>query len=153
MTTISAFAIIKNENGDVLLCHRRDQDLWNLPGGHVEAAESPWDAVLREVKEEVGLQVRVIHLAGIYAKLNHDELAFSFSCEVIGGSLTETDEADAIEYFNIDNFPPNTSERQVERVKDEIAQPDVVVLKKQDIAFSQVEAVSISKTVRILHPV
>jgi ADP-ribose pyrophosphatase YjhB (NUDIX family) len=153
MTVISAFAIIKNKKGDILLCHRRDRDLWNLPGGRVEVGESPWAAVLREVKEEVGLQVRVIHLAGIYAKPNHDELSFSFSCEITGGNLTETDEADAIEYFNINNFPPNTSERQVERVKDEIAQPNVVILKKQDVAFGQVEPVSFSNTVCILHPV
>ena len=153
MTIISAFAIIKNDTGEILLCHRCDKDLWNLPGGRVETGESPWDAVLREVKEEVGLVVRVIHLAGIYAKPNHDELSFSFSCEVIGGIPTKTDEADAIEYFSIDNFPSNTCERQVERVKDEIAQPDIVILKKQDIAFNQVEAVSFSKTICILHPI
>lgn len=117
--------------------------------GCVEKGESPWEGVVREVKEEVGLVVRVSHLAGIYAKPKYDELAFSFSCEIIGGNLTLTDEADVIQYFSIDNFPSNTSERQVERVQDEIALPSIVVRKLQDVAFSQVESVSFSKTILI----
>src|SRR5438132_1020880 len=43
---IGAFAVILDEQQRVLLCHRRDYDLWNLPGGRVESGESPWDAVL-----------------------------------------------------------------------------------------------------------
>jgi ADP-ribose pyrophosphatase YjhB (NUDIX family) len=152
MTIISAFAVIKNNNGDVLLCHRRDKDLWNLPGGGAETGESPWDTVVREVKEEVGLLVRVTHLAGIYSKPKHDELSFLFSCEVVGGELSLTSEADKIEYFNITNFPPNTSERQVERVKDEIDYSGIVVLKIQDVAFGQVKTISASKTIHILQP-
>ncbi|TAH29152.1 MAG: NUDIX domain-containing protein [Oscillatoriales cyanobacterium] len=59
MHTIGAFAII-DSGGKVLLCHRTDRDAWNLPGGRVEAAETPWAAVVREVEEEVGLLVKVI---------------------------------------------------------------------------------------------
>jgi len=42
---VGAFAIIKDEEGRFLISHRRDQDLWNLPGGGVEPGESPWDAI------------------------------------------------------------------------------------------------------------
>lgn len=34
--TIAAFAVILDELDRVLLCHRRDMDMWNLPGGGVE---------------------------------------------------------------------------------------------------------------------
>jgi len=44
MFKIGVFAIITDNQGRVLLCHRRDHDLWNLPGGGVETGESPWDA-------------------------------------------------------------------------------------------------------------
>jgi 8-oxo-dGTP diphosphatase len=44
----------------VLLCHRSIDrewypDVWDLPGGHVEANETPPDAVVREVHEELGI--------------------------------------------------------------------------------------------------
>ncbi|MBS0350720.1 MAG: NUDIX domain-containing protein [Proteobacteria bacterium] len=154
MAIISAFAIIKNDLGEILLCHRRDKDLWNLPGGGVEVGESPWEAVVREVQEEIGLVVRVNHLTGIYSKPNHDELSFSFQCEVIGGDLIQTDEADEIEYFSIDNFPSNTSQRQVERVQDAISRPNIVILKQQDVALkSRFRSASASSTIDILYPI
>lgn len=44
----------------VLLCHRCATrtwypDVWDLPGGHVETDESPTDALVRELREEVGV--------------------------------------------------------------------------------------------------
>ena len=36
MFTLGAFTIILDEHERVLLCHRRDHDLWNLPGGRLE---------------------------------------------------------------------------------------------------------------------
>ncbi len=56
MFQAGAFATIFNEFGEVLLCHRRDMDLWNAPGGRVEAGESPWEAVVREIREETGVE-------------------------------------------------------------------------------------------------
>lgn len=44
----------------VLLCHRTPRrlyypDCWDLPGGHVEAGEKPHEALVRELREEVGV--------------------------------------------------------------------------------------------------
>jgi mutator protein MutT len=44
----------------VLLCHRTVDrawypDVWNLPGGHMEANETPTQALAREVREELGV--------------------------------------------------------------------------------------------------
>lgn len=54
-------AIIKNSECEILIAKRQvnvDQpDLWELPGGKIEENETPWDAVIREVKEEVDLTV------------------------------------------------------------------------------------------------
>jgi ADP-ribose pyrophosphatase YjhB (NUDIX family) len=129
--TIGVFAILFDADGRVLLCHRRDLDLWNLPGGGLEAGETPWDGVVREVEEESGLRVAVDRLAGIYGKPEVNEVVFSFVCRVVGGALTPTDEADLLEYFALDRIPPNTSRKQVERIRDAVDEGRGVVLKEQ----------------------
>jgi ADP-ribose pyrophosphatase YjhB (NUDIX family) len=118
MFTIGVFGIITDNEGRVLLCHRRDYDLWNLPGGGVEAGESPWDALVREIKEETGLEAEPSHLTGVYSKPDKNEIVLSFACQIIGGEITLTDEADKIEYFEVGQIPKNTSPKQVERIKE-----------------------------------
>lgn len=126
--TIGAFAIITNEKDQVLLVHRNDRDLWNLPGGGLEKGESPWECALCETKEETGLDVEITKLQGIYHKPEkgpvlrsfgiEGEIVFSFEAKIVGGEITLNEEARAIEYFDLENIPANTSSRQVERIHD-----------------------------------
>lgn len=118
MFTIGVFGIITDNEDRVLLCHRRDYDLWNLPGGGVEIGETPWDALVREIKEETGLEAIPIHLTGVYSKPDKNEIVLSFACQITGGEITLTDEADKIDYFEIGQIPKNSSPKQVERIKD-----------------------------------
>ncbi len=115
--SIGAFAVIL-EHTRVLLCHRRDMDAWDLPGGGVESRELPTEAVLREVQEETGLQVVVERLVGVYGRAEKDAFVFVFLCRVTGGQLAITDEADALQYFPVGRLPVNINPRQVERVQD-----------------------------------
>jgi 8-oxo-dGTP pyrophosphatase MutT (NUDIX family) len=73
MFRLGAFAVILDEAGDVLLCHRRDLDVWNLPGGRVEQGESPWQAAVRETREEVGSRGRAQHQTA-HSQVMHAEL-------------------------------------------------------------------------------
>jgi 8-oxo-dGTP diphosphatase len=131
MWTLGAFAIIFNEHGSVLLCHRRDMDAWNLPGGGIEPGELPTEAVIREVKEETGLEVAIDSLLGVYGKADKpNELVFSFLCRVTGGQLALTDESDDTRYFNIEDLPPNTSPRQVQRIHEALSQPTQPVFRR-----------------------
>ena len=120
---IGTFAIIFDSDKKVLLCHRRDYDLWNLPGGTLEVGESPWGAVIREIKEETGLTAEIDRLAGVYHKPEKNEICFSYVCKAVGGTLTLNDEADQITYFAISDIPHNTSPKQVERIKDALQNP------------------------------
>ena len=144
MFKIGVFAIILDEKDGVLLCHRRDYDLWNLPGGRLEKGESPWQGVIREAKEETGLEVEVERLAGVYCKLEKNEIIFSFVCKIISGEVTLTDEADQIEYFSISDFPQNVSLKQKERVEDALLNQEKPILKIQT-GPSSIELLNLKK--------
>ncbi len=126
MFSIGVFTIIFNENKKVLLSHRRDIDIWNLPGGGMETRELPNEAIVREVKEETGLDVVIERLVGVYGKVDKDELVFAFVCRVAGGQLVLSDEADQHCFFATDKIPSNTPPKQIERIQDSLnltAQP------------------------------
>jgi 8-oxo-dGTP diphosphatase len=129
--TIGAFAVIFDEQGRVLLCHRRDIDAWNLPGGGVESGELPTEAVIREVREETGLEAAIERLVGVYGKADKDELVFSFICRITGGRLTVTDEADECRFFTVEEIPANTSPKQVERILDGVQLMGQPVFRRQ----------------------
>jgi 8-oxo-dGTP pyrophosphatase MutT (NUDIX family) len=56
---VTGSAIVVGPRGVVLLQHKR-LGFWMQPGGHIDAGESPWDAALREAREETGLDVRFV---------------------------------------------------------------------------------------------
>lgn len=140
---IAAFGFIFDEQNRILLCHRLDYDLWNLPGGTMETGESPWECVVREVKEETGLEVEIIRLVGIYNKPEKSELVFSFICRIVSGKITLNEEADRIEYFAISDIPHNTSPKQVERINDVIKEKEIVY--KNQTGKSSIELIKEGK--------
>lgn len=131
MVSLWAFAIIVNEDTHVLLCHRNDYDLWNLPGGKVEIWESPWEAVIREVKEETGLDVEISQFLWLYYKPEKDDLVFQFVCKIVWWEIRLNEEANQILYFNKDELPANTSGKQIERIHDYFAGSKEYIMKKQ----------------------
>jgi ADP-ribose pyrophosphatase YjhB (NUDIX family) len=126
---VGVFATVYDEQGCVLLCHRRDADFWNQPGGGMEPGEAPWEGVVREVREEVGLEVAVERLAGVYSLPATGEIIFSSVCRATGGAPTTSAEADEVGYFPLDALPPNTFAEHVKRIRDVCAGHDRVILR------------------------
>jgi 8-oxo-dGTP diphosphatase len=63
----SAGGVVYRPNGnsfDVALIYRTRHDDWSIPKGHIEAGESREQAALREIKEETGLDVRIVSPIG-----------------------------------------------------------------------------------------
>ncbi len=66
-----ASAVVVDEDGRILLHRRSDNQLWSIPGGAMEIGETIARTVVREVREETGLQVQPERLVGIYSDPNH----------------------------------------------------------------------------------
>ncbi len=112
--------VIHNAAGEVLIQKRVD-GAFSLPGGAIDPGETPAQAVVREVYEETGLQVRPTHILGIlggqpyrYSYANGDEVEVMvalFTCEVVGGKLEWRDDESAdLIYFPPSNLPPLATE-------------------------------------------
>ncbi|NEO33136.1 MAG: NUDIX domain-containing protein [Symploca sp. SIO3C6] len=91
----SAACILNNE-GKIILQKRGDfKGSWGFPGGALELGESAEEALLREVKEETGLRVKIENLIGVYTKYfleypNGDKtqiITFFFLCTILNGEL------------------------------------------------------------------
>ncbi|MFE6847077.1 NUDIX domain-containing protein [Streptomyces sp. NPDC057686] len=57
--TASAAAVVRDEQGRVLIVNPVYKERWNLPGGHLEEGELPTAAARREVREETGLDLEI----------------------------------------------------------------------------------------------
>ena len=59
--------LIEDEEGRVLLQKRSDTGEWCIPGGSMEPIETFKETAIREVREEVGIEVNDLKLFGIYS--------------------------------------------------------------------------------------
>jgi ADP-ribose pyrophosphatase YjhB (NUDIX family) len=92
-----ASAVIVNDKGKILLQQRKDNSLWALPGGKLEIGESITEAIIREVKEETGLDVVTEYIIGIYTSPRRvtafsngevrQQFSICFACKIVGGTL------------------------------------------------------------------
>lgn len=93
MKTIRVVAAIIIDNGKVFATQRgygEFKDGWEFPGGKIESNETPEDAIVREIKEELDTEVEVIEL---FDTVEYDYPKFHLSmdcfiCKMISGNLT-----------------------------------------------------------------
>jgi len=104
-------AAILFQEGRVLLVKRRLDPgcgLWCLPGGFIEASETPEAAVVREVGEETGLLCRPLKLLDAHAVLGGfygDILVLCYLVEIVGGDLTAGCDAEEAAFFDSRDLP------------------------------------------------
>jgi ADP-ribose pyrophosphatase YjhB (NUDIX family) len=58
--TVGAICLIERHDGQVLLIRHSYRERWGIPGGLLRRGEDPADGAVREVAEEVGLQVELV---------------------------------------------------------------------------------------------
>jgi 8-oxo-dGTP diphosphatase len=100
-----AGGLIMDEQGRILLLHRSTPTLsqWETPGGKVDGRESPDRAAARELREELGVDVRVVGDWGTHEIDSGDgPLTYAlFQVEVAEGTprVNETDKFDDVRFF------------------------------------------------------
>lgn len=92
MKTIEVVAAIIKENNKMFITRRAYGDfanLWEFPGGKIEHGESREDALIREIKEELELD---INISSFLITVDYDYPSFHltmhcFICKIVGGEL------------------------------------------------------------------
>jgi len=109
--TLTVDAIIPYQ-GKIVVIRRKNEPFkgyYALPGGIVEYGETVEEAVLREVKEETGLDVKIHKLVGVYSDPNRDPrghfVSICFITLPVGGELKAGSDAKDIALFSLDNIP------------------------------------------------
>jgi ADP-ribose pyrophosphatase YjhB (NUDIX family) len=102
-----AMAVIEHER-QLVLIRRRDAPLanyWAPPAGYVETGESLPEAVIREAREECGLEIVLDELAGVYSQADVDVLIVAYRAHAIGGRLVAGDDASDVGLFAAGRMP------------------------------------------------
>ncbi|MFC9862839.1 MULTISPECIES: NUDIX hydrolase [unclassified Streptomyces] len=102
---LAAYAVCI-EDGRVLLAHHASGN-WTLPGGRVEHAEDPFDAVIREVAEETGCDAAVERLLGVDSRvipaavaragITHQNVGIFYQVRITGGQLRPEPNGETVE--------------------------------------------------------
>lgn len=103
------YALLYNEETEqvLLVCNRDNHDSWSMPGGAVEENETLEQAMIREVKEETGLLVKIQDIVAInerFVQENKEHAIFiTFRTEIIGGAIhiENPDEISEIKWVDI----------------------------------------------------
>jgi len=91
---VGADAAVFDEQDRILLVHRADDAKWGLIAGWVDPNESPEQTVLRELKEEAGLDGRIEGLVGVFfrearaGEHPHGPVSVVYRCSITGGRPT-----------------------------------------------------------------
>ncbi|MFJ4653961.1 NUDIX domain-containing protein [Nocardia sp. NPDC088792] len=107
-------ALVVDERGAILMQRRSDSGNWSFPGGIMDIGETLEQCVVRETKEESGLDIEIVALLGIYTDPEHiieygdgeirQEFNVTFYGRVVGGRIEVSDESTEVRFLTIDEL-------------------------------------------------
>jgi 8-oxo-dGTP diphosphatase len=115
--TVTAGAVVRDERGRILLLGHvlRRGSGWGIPGGFIHAGEQPDEAVRREVREEIGLELEGVELAFIRTLRTARQVEVIFRARMAAGALkgrADSFEIERAEWFAPDALPDGLSRDQ-----------------------------------------
>ena len=112
--TVTAGAVITDDQDRVLLLEHvfRAGSGWGIPGGFIAVAEQPEAALRRELREEVGLELRCLEIAFIRTLRRPKHIEIVFRCRAQGEARPRGLEVKSAAWFPLDALPETLSEDQ-----------------------------------------
>lgn len=124
-------AIIPFPPNKILLIKRRTvpfRGFWALPGGRVDPGETVEQTIVREVKEETGLDVEIAgkigeyHEQGVQDGVEYDYYPTCFLVKVVGGEIKRQEsEIEEIKLFSLNDVPETLAFEHAQMIKDYLA--------------------------------
>jgi len=119
--------LIKDDDGRILLVQPSGFSTWSLPGGMIEPGERPASTVVREMHEELGLDVVPVSLLGVFGGPEYsvtyphgDQVSYItslFHCKIVGGAMmADGDELQGAMFVHQSEFEKHNVEPWVSRV-------------------------------------
>ncbi|HKP46987.1 MAG TPA: NUDIX domain-containing protein [Pyrinomonadaceae bacterium] len=117
--TVTAAAIVTNAEGRVLLLNHRFRagSGWGIPGGFIEYGEQPQLAVQRELREEVGLEMKDLRLLTARAFKNVNQIEIVYTARAASGADELSFEIKGAGWFDVNELPNGLPADQVRLVK------------------------------------
>ena len=117
---VGATLLALNQKNHLLMIKRTDNNRWGVPGGAMELGESLEETVKREVREEIGVDVKDLELFGVYSgqelyyKYPNGAEVYNVSVVYIIRNFNEEvivnpDEHSEYKYFDVRNLPDEIS--------------------------------------------
>lgn len=122
-------AVILDEANKVLLVLRKkapEAGCWSLPGGKVDYMETIENAIMREIKEELGVEIEITQLVCVTNHIIQSEdvhyVAPTFTARITNGEVQnrEPDALEDVQWFSINEIPENitmTTEYALKQLK------------------------------------
>jgi ADP-ribose pyrophosphatase YjhB (NUDIX family) len=105
----------------ILLVKESVDGKWSLPGGWGDIGHSPKETIIKEFKEETGLEVVPARLLAVFDKRMHPHppqpfyvYKMVFYCKMISGELAKGFDVLDVQYFRLDELPPLSEDRILE---------------------------------------
>ena len=117
--SVTAGAVITDERGRVLLLkHRfRPGSGWGIPGGYINKGEQPEDTLRRELREEIGLELKDISLLTTRTFRRPQQVEIIFVCRAVGNPERLNYEIQKAEWLSLDQIPKSLPKDQLELIK------------------------------------